>query len=106
MSVLQGCVKWFNGKRGFGFITNLDDGSDVFVHHTGLKVTADCWKNLFKGEYVEYELTAAEDGASHANNVTGIRGGLLMCESNHNDYRRRKGNSGEDDEAVEEGETA
>lgn len=104
--VTLGRVKWFNGKRGYGFITNLDSNEDVFVHHTGLVVNVDCWKNLYKGEYVEYSLSTAEDGTSHANNVTGVRGGLLMCESNHEDNsrRRRSGGSsegGEETEAVE-----
>ena len=85
-----GRVKWFNGKRGYGFITNLDNSEDVFVHHTGLVVNVDCWKNLFKGEYVEYVLTTAEDGTSHANSVTGIRGGMLMCEANHDESSRRR----------------
>ena len=101
--VNTGRVKWFNGKRGFGFITNLDDDSDVFVHHTGLSVNnSECWKNLFQGEYVEYTLSTAEDGSSHAKDVTGIRRGPLMCESNHDSNRRRRRSSGEGEGESEE----
>lgn len=99
-----GCVKWFNGKRGYGFITNVDTGDDVFVHHSGLTVNVDCWKNLFKGEYVEYSLETSEDGKSTASNVTGVRGGKLMCESNHTEGSRRRRTSDEG-EGEGEGET-
>ncbi len=92
-----GCVKWFNGRRGYGFITNLETKDEVFVHHTGLVVNADCWKTLSKGEYVEYVLTAAEDGSSSAKNVTGIRGGLLMCESQHEEGRSRRSRQNDTD---------
>tara|TARA_B100000963_G_scaffold336328_1_gene331272 strand:- start:270 stop:659 length:390 start_codon:yes stop_codon:yes gene_type:complete len=99
-----GRVKWFNGKRGFGFITDLDDASDVFVHHSGLVTNKDCWKNLMKGEYVEYSLSSDKEvteGSSEprvvARNVTGIRGGPLICESNAEDNaRRRRNRRGED----------
>ena len=85
-----GRVKWFNGRGGMDLLQISDSNEDVFVHHTGLVVNVDCWKNLFKGEYVEYVLTAAEDGTSHANSVTGIRGGMLMCEANHEEGSRRR----------------
>ena len=85
-----GCVKWFNGKRGYGFITDVDTSVDVFVHHTGLATTKDCWKNLLKGEYVEYSLTKGKDDVNHASDVTGVRGGPLMCESNAEDMARRR----------------
>lgn len=88
-----GCVKWFNGKRGYGFITDMDSQADVFVHHTGLTTNKDCWKNLLKGEYVEYSLTTGSDGENHATSVTGVRGGPLMCESNAEDIARRRNRS-------------
>ena len=100
-----GCVKWFNGRRGYGFITNMDTKEEVFVHHTGLVVSADCWKTLFKGEYVEYVLSAAEDGSSSAKNVTGMRGGLLMCESQHEEGRSRRSRR-DDGETAETSEVA
>ena len=104
-----GCVKWFNGKRGYGFITDVDTSSDVFVHHTGLSTSKDCWKNLLKGEYVEYSLTTGDDGVVHASNVTGVRGGMLMCESNAEDLARRRNRrrqSSEQEGTSTEAETA
>ena len=104
-----GCVKWFNGKRGYGFITDVDSSVDVFVHHTGLATKKDCWKNLLKGEYVEYSLTKGKDDVNHASDVTGVRGGMLMCESNAEDLARRRNRrrqSSEQEGTSTEAETA
>jgi CspA family cold shock protein len=83
-----GRVKWFNNKSGYGFITVQEGnyaGSDIFVHHTSLKVGNDQYKYLIEGEYVDFELqeTASENHKVHAVNVVGIKGGKLMCETRH-----------------------
>ena len=85
---LVGCVKWFNTKSGFGFITmckgELPSGDkDVFVHHTGINVSDNQFKYLVKGEYVEFSLDKGVNSKHewHANNITGIFGGMLMCET-------------------------
>ena len=49
-----GCVKWFDNRKGFGFINNLSNNSEVFVHHTGLNSKENCFRTLFPGEYIEY----------------------------------------------------
>ena len=60
---LTGRVKWFNNKTGFGFITALVDsegvkeGSDVFVHHSAIKVAQEQYRYLVQGEYVEFVLS-------------------------------------------------
>ena len=74
-----GLVKWFQG--GFGFVTNFDTKEDVFVHHSSISTTVDCWKLLYPGEYVDFSLGTMEDGKSQAVNVTGVRGGPLRCET-------------------------
>lgn len=81
-----GRVKWFNNKAGYGFITVTDgarSGSDIFVHHSGLGVSGEQYKYLVQGEYVEFEIVAVKGGAhdSQASNVSGIKGGKLMCET-------------------------
>lgn len=83
---LLGRVKWFSVDDGIGFIRNLDDPTDeIFVHHSQLKTTSDCFHCLYEGEYVEYEEGAAnkENYKKQAIAVTGIRGGPLLCEVKH-----------------------
>tara|TARA_A100001015_G_scaffold251133_1_gene289941 strand:- start:10060 stop:10557 length:498 start_codon:yes stop_codon:yes gene_type:complete len=82
-----GRVKWFNNKSGFGFVTVITEGehqnSDVFVHHSGINVSTEQYKYLVQGEYVHFEMVHIEEGDHEwqASNVTGIQGGLLMCET-------------------------
>ncbi|MBW2221477.1 MAG: cold-shock protein [Deltaproteobacteria bacterium] len=54
--MVKGNVKWFNEKKGFGFISR-EDGDDVFVHHTSIQ--AEGFKTLREGQEVEFEV---EDG--------------------------------------------
>ena len=82
MSRITGCVKWFNNKTGFGFITG-SDGKDIFVHHNAINVATKQYRYLVQGEYVEFELVDSTN-ANHqvqANNVTGINKQKLMCET-------------------------
>jgi len=50
----RGTVKWFNDKKGFGFIAPADGSSDVFVHHSG--VVAVGRRTLDEGDAVEFEV--------------------------------------------------
>jgi CspA family cold shock protein len=84
--ILTGRVKWFNNKTGFGFITVTDGsnvGSDIFVHHSSINVLSEQYKYLVQGEYVEFVLSSTQGGQHEfqAVNVTGIKGGKLMCET-------------------------
>lgn len=54
-----GTVKWFNDRKGFGFITQ-DDGEDVFVHHTSIKGAGH--RTLAPGDKVEFETTQEGKG--------------------------------------------
>ncbi|HUY67733.1 MAG TPA: cold-shock protein [Alphaproteobacteria bacterium] len=62
----NGTVKWFNGKKGFGFIQPADGGSDVFVHISALERAG--LSDLREGQRVSYEL-AAQNGKSSAVNL-------------------------------------
>jgi cold shock CspA family protein len=91
-----GRVKWFNNKAGFGFITITDgqrSGSDIFVHHSAIKVDSEQYKYLVQGEYVELNLVATTSGAHEvqAVNVSGIKGGKLMCETRR-EFRTTRNN--------------
>jgi CspA family cold shock protein len=54
-----GTVKWFDSKKGFGFIVNAD-GKDVFVHFSCIE--GDGFRALKDGETVEYEETSGDKG--------------------------------------------
>lgn len=83
---MTGRVKWFNNKSGYGFITiqeGKDANTDIFVHHTSLKVVNDQYRYLVEGEYVDFDLEETSSGNHkvQAVSVCGIRGGKLMCET-------------------------
>ena len=65
---MQGTVKWFNGTKGFGFITPDDGSEDVFVHHSSIDGTG--FKSLQEGQTVEYTAAEGRKGPE-ATNVSG-----------------------------------
>jgi CspA family cold shock protein len=56
-----GTVKWFDSKKGFGFLLN-GEGRDVFVHFSSIE--GDGFRSLKDGEQVEYEEIAGDKGLS------------------------------------------
>jgi CspA family cold shock protein len=62
----KGKVKWFNPKKGYGFITS-DDGKEVFVHFSS--VQGEGFKSLREGDEVEFEITQGEKGEQATNVV-------------------------------------
>ena len=60
----RGRVKWFNEKKGYGFIAR-EDGDDVFVHYSGIKKGG--FKTLHEGQEVEFELHEDEKGLKAIN---------------------------------------
>ncbi len=61
---MKGTVKWFNAKKGFGFISD-EEGNDVFVHFSALQM--DGFKVLDEGDQVEFEVIDGDKGPQAAN---------------------------------------
>ena len=64
----QGTVKWFNAKKGYGFISD-EQGNEVFVHFSALVM--DGFKELKDGDAVAFEVVDGDKGPQ-ASNVTRI----------------------------------
>ena len=60
-----GTVKWFNGDKGYGFITQDEGGPDVFVHFSS--ITGAGYRNLDENQKVEFEVTQGPKGAQASN---------------------------------------
>ena len=87
-----GQVKWFNRRRGYGFITiinskNTDDnqesfiGKDVFVHQSHIKPKKSTYRSLEENEYVEFNLSIDDKNVTQAVNITGLLNGTLLCDA-------------------------
>jgi CspA family cold shock protein len=62
----KGKVKWFNERKGYGFITR-DDGDDLFVHYSSIQDPG--FKTLEEGEAVEFEVAPGRKGEQAVNVV-------------------------------------
>jgi CspA family cold shock protein len=57
--MVKGRVKWFNDKKGYGFIER-DEGDDVFVHYSAIE--GEGFRTLYEGQEVEFEITEGPKG--------------------------------------------
>ena len=64
----KGIVKWFDDKKGYGFIER-EEGGDVFIHHSGIEMTG--FKTLAEGDRVTFDIEQGKKGPA-ANNVIKI----------------------------------
>lgn len=60
----QGIVKWFNDRKGFGFISQ-EDGNDVFVHFSSIEASG--YKTLSEGDTVNFEIEESDRGPEAKN---------------------------------------
>lgn len=90
--VHTGQVKWFNRRRGYGFITIIDSinvsedqesfiGKDVFVHQSHIKPQKSTYRSLEENEYVEFNLSLDDKNVTQAVNITGLKNGTLLCDA-------------------------
>ena len=63
----KGKVRWFNNKKGYGFIQKDSDGKDIFIHYSA--ITMDGYKTLKTNDAVEFEVVQGEKGPQAANVV-------------------------------------
>ena len=70
MAAHTSVVKWFDAKKGYGFILHPEDNSDVFVHYSQIN-TDKRFRTLKTGEKVSFDLVKSDNGY-HAHNVTAI----------------------------------
>jgi CspA family cold shock protein len=68
--VVQGIVKWFDCKRGYGFLNRPNDDRDIFVHYTSIE--GEGFRSLRGGESVEFDLVEGDKGpqAKHVRRLT------------------------------------
>ena len=113
MSRVTGNVKWYDSKKGYGFITLVtpeleNTGNDFFVHYSNINISEGNFRRLFPGEYVEFEVGSGEDERPICTGVSGLHGGLLLCENENHRFkifpRRDRVEQGEEGQQVEEPE--
>jgi CspA family cold shock protein len=62
--MIDGTVKWFNERKGFGFIER-EDGPDVFVHHSAINASG--FRSLNEGDRVSFDIEQGQKGPSAVN---------------------------------------
>ncbi|MFV0499575.1 MAG: cold-shock protein [Bacilli bacterium] len=65
---MKGTVKWFDGAKGYGFITS-EEGNDVFVHFSAIEEEG--FKSLEEGQVVDFEVVDGDKGPQASNVVKG-----------------------------------
>ena len=78
-------IRFFN-RKGYGFVTDLNDNTDYFVHNSEIVVKDGIYRKLYPGEYVSYNLVERE-GKQTCSDVRGIMGYPLLVENEEHTFR-------------------
>lgn len=73
-SLTEGTVKWFNNKKGYGFVSPTDGSDDVFVHFSAIQAGEGEFKTVYEGDTVEFDVTEGEKGPQASNVVVTKKG--------------------------------
>ena len=65
--MVDGVVKWFDAKKGYGFVVSPEVDGDVFIHYT--KIQMEGFKKLETGEKITFDLITSPEGKPQAENV-------------------------------------
>ena len=68
LNLVKGTVKWFNSRKGYGFITSEDD-TDIFVHFSAISSDENEYKTLNENDKVEFDVTEGQKGPQASNVV-------------------------------------
>jgi len=68
--MVDGVVKWFDAKKGYGFVVSPEVDGDIFIHYT--KIQMEGFKKLETGEKITFDLITSPEGKPQADNV--VRG--------------------------------
>ena len=85
LKLVKGTVKWFNGRKGYGFISS-EEGNDVFVHFSALSGSDDEYKTLNENDEVEFDVTEGQKGPQ-ASNVVVTKKAPQQDRGGRRDYR-------------------
>ena len=66
--LVSGTVKWFNSRKGYGFISS-EEGNDVFVHYSSINKEGDEYATLNENDKVEFDVTEGQKGPQASNVV-------------------------------------
>ncbi len=66
--MVNGTVKWFNSRKGYGFVS-AEDGTEIFVHYSALSGEDGDYKTLYENDKVEFEIVQGEKGPQASNVV-------------------------------------
>jgi len=65
--MVDGVVKWFDAKKGYGFVVSPEVDGDIFIHYT--KIQMEGFKKLETGEKITFDLITSPEGKPQAENV-------------------------------------
>jgi len=72
--MVSGTVKWFDSRKGYGFVSRDDGTGDVFVHFSAIQAEEDEFRTLYEGDKVEFEVTEGDKGPQASNIVVTEKG--------------------------------